>query len=171
MSYRKKALLPGILGVALMISLGGEANAFCSSQGLELMRSLNGAWRGRGAVTPIGGVAERIACRVSYVMEGADVINQVLTCAGTDYKIEASSHVTCSGNLLEGTFSEKIGNNTGRVNGSISGEHLNIEADGPSFKGHFNVTFKSESNHLVSITQFDSARGRQVPVASIQLTR
>jgi hypothetical protein len=39
------------------------------------------------------------------------------------------------------------------------------------FKGRFDVTFKTAGSHLVAITQFDSAKGRQVPVASIQLTR
>lgn len=159
--------------VALSIGAISASPAFalCTSQGLDLMRNLNGPWRGKGAVTPIGGSPEFVSCRISYSMVGADVINQIIACAGTDYKIEATSRVTCDGNRLEGSFEEKLGNNTGRVSGSISGNHLTIEADGPSFKGNFNVTFKGEANHLVSITQFDSAKGRQVPVASIQLSR
>ncbi|MBI4723951.1 MAG: hypothetical protein HY765_02820 [Rhodomicrobium sp.] len=135
------------------------------------MKNLNGQWRGKGAVTPIGGSPEFISCRISYSMPGDSIIRQVIACAGTDYKIEASSQGTCEGNLLEGAFEEKIAHNTGRVSGSISGNHLTIEADGPSFKGNFNVTFKGGTNHLVAITQFDSAKGRQVPVASIQITR
>jgi hypothetical protein len=103
-------------------------------------------------------------------MVGVDVISQVIACAGTDYKIEASSRVVCNGNQLEGSFEENIGHNSGRVSGSISGNRLVIEADGASFKGIFQVTFRGESNHLVSITQYDF-NGRQVPVASIQLTR
>ena len=51
---------------------------------------------------PIGGSPEFVSCRISYAMAAADVINQVIACAGTDYKLEASSQVTCNGNLLEG---------------------------------------------------------------------
>jgi hypothetical protein len=149
----------------------GGANAICSSQGQELMRSLDGSWRGRGAVTPIGGAPERVNCRVNYSTEGASRINQVVACAGTDYKIEASSRVSCVGNRLEGSFQEKIANNTGRVTGDISSERLNIELDGPSFKGRFNVVFQGDSKHSVSITQFDPGKGRHVPVASMQLSR
>ncbi len=156
---------------AFAVLLTQPAFALCSSQGIDLMKSLNGPWKGKGAFTPIGGSVERVSCRVSYAIIGGSVLNQVIACAGTDYKIEASSRVTCEGNRLEGTFEEKIGNNTGRVSGSISGNHLDIDADGPSFKGRFNVKFNGEANHLVAITQFDSAKGRQVPVASLQLTR
>ncbi len=138
---------------------------------MELMRNLQGAWRGKGAVTPIGGSPEFVSCRISYSMAAADVINQVIACAGTDYKIEASSQVTCSGNQVQGWFEERTGHSTGTVTGSISGNHLFIEAESPGFTGNFKVTFKSETDHLVSITQADHATGRQVPVASIKLTR
>jgi hypothetical protein len=156
---------------ALAAFSSAPASALCTAQGLELMRHLNGGWRGRGAVTPIGGSPEFVSCRISYSMAAADVINQSIACAGTDYKIEAVSQVTCNGNLLQGWFEEKAGRSTGRVSGTISGNYLFIEADSPNFKGNFKVLFKSETDHLVSITQADFASGRQVPVASIKLTR
>ncbi len=169
---KSSKLLRGLAAGAASIAFLSTNTAFalCTNQGLDLMRSLNGPWRGRGAVNPIGGSPEFVSCRISYSMVGVDVINQVIACAGTDYKIEASSHVVCTGNLLEGSFEENIGHNSGRVSGTISGNHLTIEADGASFKGVFQVIFKGATNHLVSITQYD-LNGRQVPVASIQLTR
>ena len=66
------------------------------------MRNLNGAWRGKGAVSPIGGSPEFVSCRIAYSIAAAGVINQVIACAGTDYKIEAMSQVTCEGNRLRG---------------------------------------------------------------------
>jgi hypothetical protein len=147
------------------------AHAICTAQGLELMRNLNGAWRGKGAVTPIGGSPEFVSCRISYAMVAADVINQVIACAGTDYKLEASSQVTCQGNLLTGWFEERAGHTGGKVSGTISGNHLFIEAESPSFTGNFKVTFKGENDHLVSINQAAHATGILVPVASIKLTR
>ena len=161
-----------ILAAAAFAALPAlPAAAICTAQGLELMRNLNGAWRGKGAVTPIGGSPEFVSCRISYAMAAADVINQVIACAGTDYKLEASSQVTCNGNLLEGWFEERSGHSTGKVSGTISGNHLFIEADSPSFTGNFKVTFRGENDHLVAITQADHASGRQIPVASIKLTR
>ena len=160
-----------VLAAALAAGSASPALAICSSQGLDLMRNLNGPWRGKGAVTPIGGSPEFVSCRITYSMAAADVINQVIACAGTDYKLEASSQVTCNGNRLEGWFEDRTAHMTGRVAGDISGSYLFIEADSPAFKGNFKVTFKSETDHLVAITQADHATGRQVPVASIKLTR
>ncbi|HZV20410.1 MAG TPA: hypothetical protein VE986_02570 [Hyphomicrobiales bacterium] len=159
------------LAFALASVTASPAFAICTSQGLELMRNLNGPWRGKGAVTPIGGSPEFVNCRISYSMAAADVINQVIACAGTDYKLEASSQVTCEGNRLEGWFEEKTGGSSGKVSGTISGNYIVIETDSTSFKGVFKVMFKSDSDHLVAITQADYATGRQVPVASIKLTR
>src|SRR5271166_3643240 len=147
-----------------LLTAASPAFAICTTQGLDLMRNLNGLWRGKGAVTPIGGSPEFVTCRISYAMAGPDVIDQEIACAGTDYKIEAASRVTCNGNLLEGVFEEKAGHTTGRVSGTISGNYLFIEADSPGFKGNFKVTFKSETDHLVSITQASYATGIQVPV-------
>lgn len=160
------------LTVLSLVALSVQsAQALCSTQGLGLMKNLDGEWRGRGAVKPIGGSPERMNCRVSYATEGSSRIHQVVACAGTDYKIEASSRVSCSGNRLEGMFQENIAHNTGRVTGDISGDRLSIELNGPSFKGRFNVVFLSEEQHRVAITQFDPALGRHVEVASMQLTR
>ncbi|MGA7324566.1 MAG: hypothetical protein WBX25_08820 [Rhodomicrobium sp.] len=156
---------------AVTVLATSPVSAMCSSQGLDLMRNLNGLWRGKGAVTPIGGSPEFVSCRISYTMVAADAIQQEIACAGTDYKIEASSRVTCYGNRVDGAFEEKTGHSTGHVTGEISGNYLFIEADSPGFKGNFKVLFKSETDHLVSITQADYATGRQVPVASIKLTR
>ena len=166
-SNRYYAMLIATLG----IFSAGPAFAICTSQGLELMQHLNGSWRGRGTVQPIGGAPERITCRIAYASEGYGAIRQNIECAGTDYKFAASSHVTCEGNTVIGVFEEKVANNTGSVKGFIDGSNLKIEAESPNFKGHFNVKFTSETNHSVQITQFDPAQGRQAVVASLQLTR
>jgi hypothetical protein len=166
-STRARAILVAALGIFSV----GPASAMCTNQGMELIQHLNGAWRGRGTVQPIGGAPERIACRITYSSEGSDRIRQNIECAGTDYKFAASSQVTCAGNTVVGSFEEKVANNTGSVKGFIDGSNLKIEAESPNFKGHFNVKFLSETNHSVQITQFDPALGRQSVVASLQLTR
>jgi hypothetical protein len=41
---------------------------------------------------------------------------------------------------------------------------------GPNFQGHFNVQVTG-GKHSLSITQFDPAAGRAVPVATVSLTK
>jgi hypothetical protein len=57
------------------------------------------------------------------------------------------------------------------VVGDIGGNFLNLEVSGPNFVGRFAVNFTDEKRHTVTITQFDPAKGRHVPVAVITLTR
>ncbi|MBC8048921.1 MAG: hypothetical protein SGJ17_13515 [Hyphomicrobiales bacterium] len=158
------------LAAAIMVAGTTAASANCSPQGSQLIKSLNGAWKGGGSVTPIGGGSEPISCRISYA-SGANSLEQKLACAGTDYRITATSNVTCSGGSISGRWLEQIANNTGSVTGGIGGNYLNLEVDGPNFKGRFAVNFESESKHKVTITQFDPAAGRHVAVATINLTR
>ena len=123
-----------------------------------------------GTVKPIGGAEERISCRVNYAGATAHV-SQKISCAGTDYKFEASAEVNCSGDAVSGNWTEKVANNTGGVNGTISGDKLNIEVDRPNFKGRFAIKVTGSSKQSLTITQFDPGAGRYVAVATIALSR
>lgn len=155
-----------------MVGLGANvvsASAECSSDAAGIIKNLSGAWRGTGTVTPIGGSKGRISCRVNYD-GGASNIGLKISCAATDYKIEASAKVQCDDSSLSGSWSEKIANNTGSVSGKISGQRMNFEVNGPNFQGRIDIKVASAARHSLTITQFDPAAGRQVPVASVALT-
>jgi hypothetical protein len=160
-------------GIAIaLVALPAVVHAACSADGRALIRDLNGAWRGSGTVTPLGGQPERIVCRISYsVLRAGDGILQSIDCAGTDYRIQASSDVTCSGDRVSGLWQERIANNTGSVNGQIAGTRLTTEFKGPNFEGRLAVNFSSKTRHAVVISQFSPSAGRHVPVAEISLMR
>ena len=153
------------------VSLGAEAaSAECSEQASTLIKKLEGSWRGSGTVKPIGGAQERISCRVRYNTSGGSKIAQSISCAGTDYRFEASANVACNGDGVSGSWSESVANNTGTASGKINGEKLTIEVVGPNFQGNFNVQVTG-AKHALTITQFDPAAGRAVPVATVVLTK
>lgn len=152
--------------------LPGVAQAACGPEGLQLIRNLEGRWRGHGTVTPIGGVAERILCRVSYATRSrGEGVVQSIDCAGTDYRIRAESSVMCQDSRLMGVWSENLAHNTGTVHGVIRGRRLNISFKGPNFQGRLAVHFASSRQHSVTILQFDPAKGRYVPIARMSLRR
>ncbi len=161
--------LSGVVILAVAAS-ASPATAACDIQAQSLINNLKGAWRGSGTVKPIGGAEERIACRVHYNTSAARV-DQKISCAGTDYKFDAGADVSCDGNDVSGIWNEKVANNTGQIKGKISGDHMNIEVDGPNFQGRFAVKVSGSSSHSLTITQFDPAAGRFVPVATVALTR
>jgi hypothetical protein len=156
---------------AMAMALGAQgAFADCSEQASSLIKKLEGSWRGSGTVKPIGGSQERISCRVRYNTGGGTKVTQNISCAGTDYRFEASANVSCEGDSIRGSWTESVANNTGSASGKISGDRLSIEVNGPNFQGHFNVQV-SGSKHALTITQFDPSAGRNVPVASVSLSK
>lgn len=157
-----------VAGLALGAS-AIPATADCSGQAQSVIKSLNGAWRGTGTVKPIGGQQERISCRVNYSNSGTKV-GQKISCAGSDFHFEASADVQCSDSSLSGSWTEKIANNTGSVTGKIDGQKLHLEISGPNFQGRIDVRVASGASHSLTITQFDPAAGRHVPVATVALT-
>lgn len=166
--YRTFYAAAAVAALGLSVS-AVPAAAECSPQALGVIKNLAGSWRGAGTVTPIGGAKDRISCRVSYGGTGGKVA-QKISCAGSDFHFEASADVQCSENALSGSWTEKVANNTGSVSGKISGQRLNFEVNGPNFQGRIDVQVASATKHSLTITQFDPAAGRQVPVASVALS-
>jgi hypothetical protein len=157
------------LGFAVLLIGASGAYADCSEQAISLIKKLDGSWRGSGTVKPIGGGQERLSCRVRYRIAGPKV-EQNISCAGTDYRFEAEAKIACDGDSVSGSWSESVANNSGSASGKISGDKLSIEVTGPNFKGFFNVRVAG-TRHDLSITQFDPAAGRNVPVATVSLSK
>ncbi len=97
-------------------------------------------------------------------------MDQNISCAGADYRFEAEANIACSGDDISGRWSESVANNTGSASGKISGDKLSIEVKGPNFSGHFNIQVTG-TRHALTITQFDPAAGRNVPVATVSLSK
>jgi hypothetical protein len=158
-----------VLAAVLASSGADMALAACSKNAQSVINNLKGAWRGSGTVKPIGGAEERVSCRINYNTSGAHV-GQTISCAGTDYRLDASADVACDGDSVSGTWTEKTANNTGRVKGGISGDRMNLEVDGPNFQGRLDVKVNGSSRQSFTITQFDPSAGRHVPVATVSLS-
>ncbi|RIA55629.1 hypothetical protein [Dichotomicrobium thermohalophilum] len=170
--FRSSALGVFVAAVSVVFVGVPAAQAACTSEGAQLIDRLDGQWRGTGTVTPIGGQPERILCRISYAKtRGGQGLRQVINCAGTDYRIQASANVRCNGNTISGLWTENIANNTGRINGRLEGQRLRASFKGPNFEGRLSVNFASRGRHTVTISQFDPAKGRHVPVAQISLRK
>ena len=160
-------------GIALLMAgvSATAASAACEADAQTLINNLAGdGWRGAGTVQPFGGAKERISCRVNYRATGPRIAMQI-SCAGTDYKIDAGADVTCEGQKVSGTWKEQIAHNTGRVQGSIRGKDLSLDVKGQNFTGRFKVKFIGDNRHTLTITQFDPSAGRQMPVATIALRK
>ncbi len=162
-----------VFAAAVMALIGAPAaQASCNSAGVQLIDRLEGRWKGTGTVTPLGGQPERILCRISYTKtRGGHGVRQNINCAGTDYRIRASADVRCNGARISGRWTEQTASNTGRVQGKLADRRLRASFEGPNFKGRLAVDFVSRSRHSVTISQFDPAKGRHVPVAEVTVRK
>ena len=167
-------VIPSLFHLAAVVLLAGSTfGASTTSANANAFNKLKGAWRGGGIVSPVGGASEKVACRVRYGVAGASV-TQSITCAGTDYRINASAKLKLSSSRGDGKVSGSWRENTynvgGGANGSYSSNRINVFISGEKFSGRMTISVRG-SRHTVSITQFDAGTGKYTNMANISLRR
>ncbi len=130
---------------------------------------LEGSWRGAGTVSPLGGKGERVRCRVSYRVSG-DNLTQKINCAGTDYRITASSDLTIDGTSISGSWQETSFGVGGDATGLAKGGSIFVRISSEDFSGRMSIQVAGD-RQTVRITQFDAGTGEYVTMAAISLSR
>jgi hypothetical protein len=130
---------------------------------------LKGYWSGGGTITPVKGNPERVSCKVTYIVAGANV-SQSMRCAGTDYKFSTSSKLTYSGGKISGSWSETTYDASGNVTGSAVGNTVHAVINGAKFSGRMSINV-SGSSQTINIVQLDPKSGTYRPAASVALHR
>lgn len=159
------ALLPAaLLAVVALIPLPADAR---SENPFE---DLKGSWRGGGTLSPLGGDQERVSCRATYNVSGSSTA-QVLTCAGTDYKVTTSANLNVSGGgNISGSWSESLTGASGSVSGIAKSGSIHARLNGDKFSGRMSISVSGNS-HSINISQFDAGSGRYRPVANVSFRR
>lgn len=130
---------------------------------------LKGYWTGGGTVTPMKGNAEKVSCKVTYIVAGS-AVSQNMRCAGTDYKVNTSSKLTYSGGKISGSWNESTYSAAGSVSGTAKGSVVHARISGDKFSGRMSINV-SGSRHTINIVQLDNKTGAYRPVASVSLHR
>jgi hypothetical protein len=99
-----------------------------------------GSWSGSGTISLADGSRERLRCRATYRVAGAENrLQQSLRCASDSYRFDLSSDVTSEGGRLSGTWSEASRNISGSLSGRVSGGHVAAAVDAPGFAANVNL--------------------------------
>lgn len=151
-----------VLAVVISAAAWGPARA-------NPFEKLAGAWSGAGTVSPLGGTGERVRCRVSYAVSG-NSLTQKINCAGTDYRITASSDLTINGASISGNWQETNFGVGGSATGLARGGTIIVRISSEGFNGRMMIVVDGE-RQSVRITQFDAGSGAYVPMAAILLNR
>ena len=75
-----------------------------------------GNWAGGGTVTLDDGSRERLRCRASYAVAGAQM-QMTLTCASDAYKFQLNANVVDQGGAVSGSWTETSRNISGSLQG------------------------------------------------------
>lgn len=130
---------------------------------------LAGSWRGGGTLSPLGGEAERVTCRASYDVSGANLV-QNIDCAATDYRFQVVTDLTYSDGSLSGTWKVKNYNAGGGAVGTVEDNLVYVRISGEKFNGRMSIRF-SPARQTVKILEFHSGSGEYRSVANIDLRR
>jgi hypothetical protein len=123
-----------------------------------------GNWGGGGTVTLDDGSRERLRCRASYAVAGAQM-TMTLTCASDAYKFQLSANVVDQGGAVSGTWSEASRNISGSLSGRGGGGSFEVVASTGGFNA--SISLRTAGNRQSINMRADS----QFRGASISLSR
>ena len=124
-----------------------------------------GNWAGGGTVTLDDGSRERLRCRASYAVAGAQM-QMTLTCASDAYKFQLNANVVDQGGAVSGNWTETSRNISGSLQGrGAGGGNFDVVASTAGFNA--NISLRTTGNKQSINMRADS----QFRAAAISLSR
>ena len=123
-----------------------------------------GSWAGTGTVTLDDGSSERIRCRATYKVGGANM-EMVLTCASDAYKFNLQAAIVANAGEVTGTWAETSRNVGGSIQGRGANGSFQVIAHAAGFSS--NISLKTTGNKQSIAMRADS----QFRAANISLSK
>jgi hypothetical protein len=111
--------------------------------------AMAGSWSGGGTLSTSDGGQERLRCRASYDVGGAE-LHLNIRCASDSYNIDLESNVRYRGGEIFGSWSEAGHNASGTLSGRAAGGRIEASARGQSFSANLSLTTRG-NRQTVSI--------------------
>jgi len=153
---RRPAFAAVAFFVAALASTSGHAQS-------GPFAGLEGTWSGGGSVTLDDGSSERIRCRATYRVGGANM-TMSLTCASDAYKFNLAADVQAQGNAVSGSWSESSRNVSGNLEGRGGGGNFQVVASAPGFNADISLR-TSGRRQSVSIRADSQFRGANISLS------
>jgi hypothetical protein len=145
------------VGAALMLSVSaGHAQS-------GPFAGFDGSWAGNGTVALSDGTTERIRCKASYKVAGAN-LKQNLQCASDSYKFLLTSDVTSQGDHISGNWSEASRNLNGELQGTAGKGQIDVFVQAAGFAA--SLTLRTNGNkQSVQISSKGEIRGVNITMS------
>ncbi|MGJ4905829.1 hypothetical protein ACQR0V_29970 [Bradyrhizobium sp. HKCCYLS2058] len=123
----------------------------------------DGSWAGNGTVALSDGTTERIRCKASYKVAGAN-LKQSLQCASDSYKFLLTSDVTSQGDRISGNWSESSRNVNGELQGTAGNGQIDVFVQAAGFAASINLR-TSGNKQVVQISSKGEIRGVNITMS------
>lgn len=124
---------------------------------------LAGNWSGGGTVTLDDGSRERIRCRATYQVAGANM-TMALTCASDAYKFNLGANVADQGGQVTGSWTESSRGVSGTLAGRGGGGNFQVVASTAGFNA--NISLRTSGNKQTVTMRADSQfRGADISLS------
>lgn len=128
---------------------------------------LSGMWSGSGTVTYASGTKERLRCRVQYVQNDVDNLQQALRCASDSYKFEINAYFDHVNGKIAGTWAELTMDVRGTVSGTVNGGVIKGDLDGPGFVAQLEVNTRGNRQHVTIEADLEEIRAVDIEVHKV----
>ena len=125
---------------------------------------LAGLWSGSGTVTYASGTKERLSCRVQYVQENVDNLQQALRCASDSYKFEINVYFDHANGKIAGIWSELTMDVRGTVSGTVNAGRIQGALEGPGFVAELVVNTRGDRQHVLIEAEVEEIRSVDIEV-------
>jgi hypothetical protein len=150
--------------IAAAVLLAPFASSPVHAQAGGPFAGMAGNWAGGGTVTLDDGSRERLRCRASYAVAGAQM-QMTLTCASDAYKFQLGANVVDQGGVVSGNWTETSRNISGSLQGRGGGGSFEVVASTGGFNA--NISLRTAGNKQSINMRADS----QFRAAAISLSR
>lgn len=122
-----------------------------------------GTWSGGGTVTLDDGSKERLRCRATYQVAGANM-TMALTCASDAYKFNLGANVVDQGGQVTGSWTESSRNISGVLTGRGGGGNFQVTASTAGFNA--NISLRTAGNKQTVTMRADNVfRGADISLS------
>lgn len=159
-----------LAALCLAASLASQgAMAAPEASGTNPFDALKGDWKGGGTVLPSNGTPRKVACKVTYDVDGNNA-TQKMRCAGDDYEIKATSKFKYKAGKITGSWTEAIYDANGGINGTAKDNLVHARINGDRFSGRMSINVSGDG-HQINIVQMDKNSSAYRSVANLALRR
>jgi hypothetical protein len=130
------------------------------------LQKLNGSWKGRGKVAPVGGNKEAVLCKAKY--SGYTKISYSIDCRGAGGKFKMYAKVRNTNGKLSGSFSESTHGISGSAHGKLKKNGFYLSVSSAKFSGNISVSLRGSSQNI-SIRQISN--GQYINIGNISMRK